>query len=57
MLIHMHAHLLVFIFAYFSSHFHIYLNKILFTNGFFFLFLGPLLEEKKRPKPTYLRIF
>jgi len=48
----------VFIFAYFSSHFHIYLNKILFINEFFSLFLGPWLEEKKSPKtPIYLRIF
>ena len=48
----------MFIFAYFSSHFHIYLNKFLFTSGFFFLFLGPWLEEEKSPKTlTYLRIY
>jgi len=49
---------LVFTFAYFTSHFHIYFNKILLINGFFSLFLGPWLEVKKKPKtPTYLRIF
>ena len=49
---------LVFIFTYFSSHFYIYLNKSMFINGFFSLFLGSWLEVKKRPKtPIHLRIF
>ena len=49
---------LVFIFAYFSSHFHIYLNKSMFIIGFFSLFLGSWLEVKKRPKTLiHLRIF